>query len=104
MICRRWHGIVRTEKAEEYQAYLVETGVAGYRATAGNLGVYLLRRDEGGDTHFETLTLWDSEESIRAFAGEDITRARYYPMDHKYLLELEPLVQHDEVVAATGVV
>ena len=102
MISRRWHGIVPTEKAEEYQAYLVETGVTGYQATQGNLGVYVLRREEGGDTHFETLTLWDSEESIRAFAGEDIARARYYPLDREYLLELEPTVQHHEVVAAMG--
>jgi heme-degrading monooxygenase HmoA len=104
MISRRWHGIVRTEKADEYQAYLVETGVTDYQATAGNHGVYILRRDDDGDTHFEVLTLWDSVESIQAFAGEDISCARYYPLDREYLVELEPRVEHHEVVVAVGVV
>jgi hypothetical protein len=50
------------------------------------------------------LTLWDSVESIQAFAGEDISCARYYPLDREYLVELEPRVEHHEVVVAVGVV
>jgi hypothetical protein len=37
--------------------------------------------------------------SIRAFAGEDVERARYYPEDKAFLLELEPHVTHYDVVA-----
>ena len=44
------------------------------------------------------MTLWDSWESIRAFAGDDVERARYYPEDTRYLLELEPTVTHFEVL------
>jgi hypothetical protein len=32
------------------------------------------------------------------YAGEDVTRARYYPEDTRYLLELEPAVTHYEVL------
>jgi hypothetical protein len=44
------------------------------------------------------LTLWDSYDAIRAFAGQGVERARYYPEDEAYLLELEPTVTHYEVL------
>jgi len=50
--------------------------------------------------HFPLLTLWDSLESIKAFAGADVERARYYPEDEAYLLELEPTVTHYEVLVS----
>jgi len=54
-------------------------------------------------THFLLLTLWESLDAIRAFAGEDYDRARYYPEDDDYLLEREPFVVHYDVLAASGV-
>jgi len=44
-----------------------------------------------------TLTFWESREAIRAFAGDNIELARYYPEDKRYLLEFEPGVLHYEV-------
>ena len=40
----------------------------------------------------------ESASAIRAFAGEDISVAKYYPQDREYLLEFEPAVVHYEVV------
>jgi len=102
MIARQWHGRVPTSKAEAYYAYIERTGVADYRATPGNRGVFVFRRDEGDATHFLITTLWDSIDAIRRFAGDDYTVARYYPEDDEYLLEREPLVTHFNVLAATG--
>ncbi|MCY7355402.1 MAG: hypothetical protein LH470_10070 [Lysobacter sp.] len=39
-------------------------------------------------------------EAIKAFADTEIARARYYPEDKDFLLEFEPIVQHDEIVEA----
>ncbi len=36
-------------------------------------------------------------EAIRAFAENDIERAKYYPEDRDYLREFEPMVLHCEV-------
>ena len=47
--------------------------------------------------HFITLTFWESLQAIEAFAGEEISRAKYYLEDAGYLLEFEPAVQHWEV-------
>ena len=100
MIARIWHGVTSAARSEEYVDYLNRTGLPGYRATEGNRGVYLLRRVEGDQAHFLTLTLWDSKEAIRNFAGGDIEKARYYPEDAEFLMELEPLVKHYEVVSS----
>ena len=59
MIARTWRGAVRREDADPYAEYLQATGVAGYAATAGNRGVWMLRRDLGELTEFVMFTLWD---------------------------------------------
>jgi len=41
-------------------------------------------------------------EAIRAFAGDTLEKARYYPEDAAFLLELEPTVTHYEVGVLTG--
>ena len=45
-----------------------------------------------------TFSLWDSWDSIRAFAGSDIDQAVYYPEDDRFLIERDLLVRHYEVV------
>jgi heme-degrading monooxygenase HmoA len=44
------------------------------------------------------LTLWESEEAIKRFAGTNMEKAKYYPEDEQFLLELEPTVTHYEVM------
>ncbi|TWH99178.1 hypothetical protein IP90_03169 [Luteimonas cucumeris] len=99
MVARLWHGVTLTAVADAYLAFLRERAVADYRATPGNLAVHILRRDEGRLSHFITLTHWQSRQAIEAFAGADITRAKYYPEDAGFLLEYEPTVQHYEIEA-----
>ena len=98
MIARTWHGITEASKADEYLDYLNKTGVAQYRAIQGNLGVYVLRRIEGNKAHFLLLTLWESEDAIKRFAGSDMEKAKYYSEDEQFLLELEPTGTHYEVM------
>lgn len=94
MIARIWRGVTSAEKAEEYMAYLMETGLKDYRAIPGNRGVQVLRRTYEDKTEFLLLSFWESYEAIRAFAGEDLELAVYYAKDKEFLLELEPKVMH----------
>ena len=98
MIARTWHGAVRSPDADAYHRYLLDSGVPDLRNTPGNRGVYVLRRVEGAEAHFFLISLWESLEAIRAFAGGEVERARYYPEDRRYLLALEPRVTHYEVL------
>ncbi len=97
MIARLWHGRTPTDKADDYLAFLLARAIPDYASTPGNVTAQILRREEGDVTHFITFTHWESLESIRAFAGDDISRAKYYPEDAGYLLEFELTVAHYEV-------
>jgi hypothetical protein len=63
--------------------------IPDYRLTPGNQGAYALRRVEDSTAHFLMVTFWDSEEAIRAFAGNDISVAKYHDFDKDFLLEME---------------
>lgn len=97
MIARIWRGITQADKADEYLAYLQETGLKDYAATPGNRGVTVLRRVQGEHCEIMLVSLWDSMDAVRAFAGENPDKSVYYPEDDRYLLDMEPLVRHYEV-------
>jgi heme-degrading monooxygenase HmoA len=98
MIARMWRGVVRTGDAEEYARYIEDTGMKEYAETAGNQGAWMLRRDDGDRAEIITFSLWDSLESIKGFAGEDIEAAVYYPEDDRFLIERGGIT-HYEVVS-----
>ena len=98
MIARIWRGRVPAAKADAYLDYLLATGLKDYAQTPGNRGVRALRRLNGDEAEFLTLTFWDSLDAVRAFAGPDVDRAVYYPEDDAYLLEKDPTVAHYDVV------
>ena len=103
MIVRMWHGRVPTPKAPRYREFLNQRAIPDYRSVTGNEAVYILERAEGEVTHFITMTYWRDEAAIRQFAGDEPTRAKYYPEDRDFLLEFEPHVVHYNVVGhATG--
>jgi heme-degrading monooxygenase HmoA len=97
MIARIWRGEVRAGDGDAYARYLAETGEPDCRALSGNRGVLVLRRDDGERTEFVFISFWTDMDSIRAFAGGDVERARYYPEDERYLLALDPHVRHHDV-------
>jgi len=98
MIARIWRGTVRETDKDIYLEYLKKTGLQEYAATPGNRAVYTLRRVAEGKCEFLLLTLWDSWDAIKAFAGDDYEKAVYYPEDNKFLLDRSPRVEHYEVL------
>ena len=100
MIARRWHGRVPAAKADEYLKLSAEVGLPDYRSTQGNCGAWCLHRREGDVVHVEMFTLWEDLDAIRRFAGDHVTKAKYYDFDPDFLLELEPEVVHFEVVGS----
>ena len=97
MIARVWRGITLKEKADDYLAYLHVTGLRDYAKTPGNRGVTVLRREQGEHCEIMLISLWESMDAVRAFAGENPDRSVYYPEDDQYLLQMEPLVRHYDV-------
>ncbi|WP_454762210.1 hypothetical protein [Caulobacter segnis] len=99
LILRKWTGLIRTEDEAAYEGYITRTGMADYGQAPGNRGFQMLFRALGdGRSEVTTLSWWSSLETIKGFAGEDVTLARYYPEDDQYLLERPLHVEHHRVV------
>ena len=98
MIARIWRGVVRESDKGTYFEYLQKTGLKEYAAVPGNRGVWTLRRVADGQCEFTLITLWDSWDAIKVFAGPDPEKAVYYPEDDKFLIERGPRVLHYEVL------
>ncbi len=98
MIARIWRGWVATEQVADYVRYIGRTGIAEYRQTPGNLGAQMLTRDlDDGRSEVLTLSWWASLDAVRAFAGDDIDVAKFYPEDDDYLVDRETTVTHYQV-------
>lgn len=100
MIARIWRGTTRAHDKDTYFEYLQKTGLKEYASVPGNQGVWVLRRVYDDKSEFTLISLWDSWDAIKAFAGPDYEKAVYYPEDKKFLLELDPRVIHYEVLAS----
>ncbi len=99
-VVRIWTGATACDKADEYERYLVETGLAGYSSTPGNLAAYFTRRPRGELTEFCLITVWESHEAIRRFAGDEAETAVFYPEDDQYLVERDDTVAHYDIFAS----
>jgi heme-degrading monooxygenase HmoA len=100
VIARTWTGWTSAADADRYVDYLNETGVPGLAQTDGNRGVYVFRRSDGDRAEFVVLSLWESLDAIKEFAGEDIEKAVFYPHDDDFLVEREWTCVHYEVPVA----
>jgi antibiotic biosynthesis monooxygenase (ABM) superfamily enzyme len=71
LITRVWRGWTAPENADAYEAFLLTELFPSMRAIPGFRDADVLRRSDGDEVAFVTLTRFDSLEAIRAFAGED---------------------------------
>lgn len=103
MILREWRGRVPLEKADAYLAFLDRKGTHGYASTPGHLGTWVTmeRRPGTDEAEFLLLTQWESLGAIKAFAGNDISRAVYYPEDDEFLIDKPPTLRHYEILRAS---
>jgi heme-degrading monooxygenase HmoA len=97
VIARIWRGAVRSQDADEYVAYVRDTGIEHYRSTPGNLGAWILHRPSGDRTEILTFSFWEDMDAVQAFAGDEPSLAIYYPEDDRFLVERSPTVDHYQV-------
>jgi heme-degrading monooxygenase HmoA len=71
VIARIWHGTADPAHADAYVRHLREHTFPQLLSIAGHRGGYVLRRTRGGTVEFTVITLWDSLDAIRRFAGDD---------------------------------
>ena len=97
MIARIWRGWAQQERADDYQRHY-ETEVSEHlRAVNGFGGAQLLRRDEGAEVEFTSITWFSDLDAVRGFAGHDYERAVVEDAAQAALTRWDERVAHHEV-------
>jgi len=96
VITRLWRGWTAPENADAYEAFLLTELFPSMRAIPGFRNADVLRRNDGNEVAFVTLTRFDSLEAIRAFAGEDYETPVLEPRALELLSRWEERALHYE--------
>jgi heme-degrading monooxygenase HmoA len=98
MIERHWMGVARKEYAHLYEEHLRMETFQQLPAIAGFAGARILRREVGAGTEFLIVTIWDSLEAIRKFAGDDIEASVVPAVVVGMMVTYDARVRHYELV------
>jgi heme-degrading monooxygenase HmoA len=98
MIFRVWRGEATVEDGPRYVDHLERSVFPQLREIEGYEKAYLLRRPIGDRVEFLVITVWQSMDAIRRFAGEEPTTAVVEPEARAVLSDFDETVDHYEVV------
>jgi heme-degrading monooxygenase HmoA len=98
MIARHWRGLVKRDRADAYIEHLQSDTLPQLVQLAGFLDAKVLRRDLPQGVEFLVVTIWDSLDAIRAFAGRDVESAVVPPQARDMMIEYDRTSRHYEVV------
>jgi len=98
MISRLWHGWTTRANADAYENLLRAEVLPGIHRVRGFKGAQLLRRASGEEVEFVTITLFDSIDAVKEFAGEDYEVAVVPPPARKLLARFDARSAHYETV------
>jgi heme-degrading monooxygenase HmoA len=97
MIMRMWKARATANRADDYIQHATKVVFPKVNAIEGHRGAYLLRRQVEGDVELVVLTVWDSMEAIRRFAGPEPNKAVVEPEARAVLASFDEYVTHFEV-------
>jgi len=101
MIARHWRGWTKPQDANAYEVLLTTKVLPGLQGIAGYRGGFVLRSDGSTESEFVVINLFDSLESVKAFAGADYRTPVFEPEAQALLARIEPMAHHYEVRANT---
>src|SRR5450631_3917210 len=101
MILRMWRARATVEKSGEYVEHATKKVFPALCAIEGHRGAYLLRRAVDGAIELVVLTLWESMEAVRRFAGVKPEKAVVEAEARAALTSFDDSVTHFEVVHRT---
>jgi heme-degrading monooxygenase HmoA len=97
MIARTWSGQATIAKADAYIRHFTTNVAPHLKEIAGHRGAWLLWRETDGRVEFLAVTLWDSLEIVKAFAGPDPEVAIVEPEARAALSAFDEFARHYEV-------
>ena len=99
MIARVWRGWTEAADADAYERFLRTELFPEVARLDGFGGAHILRRPApDGEVEFVTVTLFDSLDAVRAFAGEDYETPVIDPEAQRLLSRYEDRAVHYDTV------
>jgi heme-degrading monooxygenase HmoA len=99
VIVRVWHGWTKQADADAYERFLRERLFTELSARVeGFRGGWALRRPAGEEEEFVVMTLFESLDAIRAFAGDDYETPVIEPEAARLLVRGDERAVHYESV------
>lgn len=100
-IVRVWKGYgTQAGVARYYREHFQNSVLPHLRSIDGFVGAKVLTRARGGETEIVVATVWDSIDSVKAFAGEKYEHAVIEPMVRELLNRFDDHVTHFTVALA----
>ena len=93
-ITRLWRGWTKPDDADDYERFLLDQLFPSMREIAGFIGADVLRRPDGAEVAFVTLTRFSSIDEIRVFAGDPIDVAVIEPRAAELLTHFDDRAAH----------
>ncbi len=101
MIARSWQATATTAGARDYVRHFDEVVLAKLATIDGFRGACVLLDESGENVRIEDLTFWDSLDSIRAFAGNNLETAVVDEVAQHMLITFDTTVNHRTAAQAT---
>ena len=101
MIARHWRGWAELRNADAYESLLQKTVLPGLKKVEGYKGGYVLRTDGAEEAEFVVISLFESIEAVKRFAGPHYEVPVFEPEARMLLSKAEPLARHYEVRVST---
>jgi len=97
VIVRMWHGWATPANADAYEEHFESTVQEHLRGVPGFRRAELLRRVANDEVEFIAVTLWDTLDAVRDFAGAAYDRAVVEPEAERVLSRFDSTVLHFHV-------
>jgi heme-degrading monooxygenase HmoA len=98
MIARSWSAEAIPENADKYIRHFREKVLPVVTSIEGHRGAYVLKRSRGDSVEIVIITLWESMNAVRKFAGDEPDVAVVTDEARAILSRFDEQVAHYDVV------
>jgi heme-degrading monooxygenase HmoA len=98
MIARIWQGWAPKATADDYQRHYESEVITHLQEVDGFRSARLLRKDDGQEVMFTSITFFTGIDAVRGFAGEDYEQAVVEDTARRALSRWDERVSYHDVV------
>ena len=97
MIARTWQGWTAADAADDFQHFFETEVVTHLKQSPGFRGAHLLRRQDGDEVAFTSVTFFAGMDDVRMFAGDHPELAHVEDTGRRSLTHWDDHIAHHDV-------